>query len=159
MYLWADWNVCSEKLFDWDLCLRETDQLICNINELTNSYIVRAFIESYFQKNIVVCSWIPFCKKGSYRKETSQLICNTNSVGFCWKTLLHRLWLTSPSRMDLFFVSIGYMRNLLQKKLQSPDTNIIFLVSGREQIIKIIKSALLKVSQNNNRRDSHVYKC
>ena len=159
MYLWADSDICSEILFGRDFCLTETVWLICNVNGLTGSYIVRAFIERYFRKDSVVCSRIAFSKKGSYHKETSQLICNKDSAGFCWKTLLYRLWLTSPSRMDFFFVSIGYMRNLLQKKLQSPDTNIIFVVSGREKIIKIIKSALLKVSQNNNRRDSHVYKC
>ena len=45
------------------------------------------------------------------------------------------------------------------ENLQSRDTNIIFVVSGREKMIKIIKSALLKDSQNNNHRDSLVYKC
>ena len=35
----------------------------------------------------------------------------------------------------------------------------MFVVSGGEKTIEIIKSELLKVSQNNNRRDSHVYKC
>ena len=33
------------------------------------------------------------------------------------------------------------------------------MVSGREKIIKIIKSALLRVSQSNKLRNSHVYKC
>ena len=131
MYLWTDCNVCSEMLFDRDLCLREPCQLICNVNELTNSYIVRAFIERYFLKSIVVCSWIPFSKKGSYHKKTSQLICNANSVGFCWKTLLHRTWLTSPSRMDFFFCI--NMLHVKLKKLQSPDTIIIFVASGREK--------------------------
>ena len=42
-------------LFDRDLCLTEPGQLICNLNELTNSYIVRAFIERYFLESIVVC--------------------------------------------------------------------------------------------------------
>ena len=114
---------------------------ICNVNELTRSYIVRAFIERYFRNNIVVCSWIPSSKKGFYHKETGQLICNTNSVGFCWKALLHRLWLTSPSRMNFFSASICYTLN--QNNLQSPDTNIIFVASGRKKIMKIIKSALL----------------
>ena len=45
-------NVCSEILFDSDLCLTETGQLICTVNELTNSYIVRAFIERYFRKTL-----------------------------------------------------------------------------------------------------------
>ena len=70
-------------LFDRDLCLAETGQLMCDVNELTSSYIVRPFIETYFRKDIVVCSWIPFIKKSSYHKETRQLICNTNSAGFC----------------------------------------------------------------------------
>ena len=78
-------------LFDRDLCLSETCQLICNVNKLTGSYIAQAFIEMYFRKDIVVCSLIRFSKKGSYQKETSQLICNTNNAGFCRKTLLHRL--------------------------------------------------------------------
>ena len=42
------------------------------------------------------------------------------------------------------------------KKLQLPDTNFIFVVSGRE---KIIKSALLRVSQNIKVRNSRVYEC
>ena len=159
MYLWADWNVCSEKLFDWDLCLRETDQLICNINELTNSYIVRAFTESYFQKNIVVCSWIPFCKKGSYRKETSQLICNTNSVGFCWKTLLHRLWLTSPSRMDFFFfvffcfnmlhVSSKLCLNLCSRKWLRPSRDLIsyLMPLGLRQLNRLLGDGLTNCSK------------
>ena len=118
------------------------------------------FIERDFGKDIVVCSWIPFSKKGSYHKETSQLVCNTNSAGFCWKTLLHRLWLMSPSCMDFSFcnnVLHSYMLNW--KNLQSPDINIIFVVSRRKNRIKIIKSALLRVSQNNKLRNSHVYKC
>ena len=128
-------NAFKERLMPY------RNRSICNVNELTRSYIVRAFIERYFRKNIVVCSWIPSSKKDSYHKETSQLIYNTNSVGFCWKALLHRLWLTSPTRMDFFSVSICY--TLKWNNLQSPDTNIIFVASGREKI-KIIKSALLR---------------
>ena len=108
MYLWAECGICSEMPFGRDLCLKKTGQLICNINELTRFYIVRAFIERYFRKEIVVFSWIPFSKKGSYHKETSQLICNTNSAGFCWKKLLHRLWLMSPSHVDFFSVTMYY---------------------------------------------------
>ena len=107
MYLWTD-CVCSKIVFGRDLRLTETGQLICNVNKFTGSYIGRAFIERYFQKDMVVCLWIPFSKTGSYNKETSQLICNTNRVGFYWKTLLHRLWLASPSRMGFFSVMMYY---------------------------------------------------
>ena len=34
MYLWTDCGVCSEMPFGRDLCLTETGQLICNVNEL-----------------------------------------------------------------------------------------------------------------------------
>ena len=47
-------------------------------------------------------------------------------------------------------------RDNVCKNYQSPDNNIIFVASGRGEIIKIIKSAQLKVSQSDN---SHVYKC
>ena len=60
---------------------------------------------------------------------------------------------------DVTFSYVLHSYTLNEKNLQSPDTNIIFVVSVEEKIIKIIKSALLKVSQNNNRRDSRVYKC
>ena len=140
MYLWTDCGVCLEMPFGRDFCLTDDDLLICNVNELIGFYIVRVFIERYFRKDIVVYSWIPFSKKGSYHKETSQLTCNANSADFCWKTLLHRLWLKLPSRIDFSFC-------------------IIFVVSEREKIIKIIKSALLRVSQNNELSDSLVYKC
>ena len=145
MYLRTNCGVCSEMLFGRDFCLTETGRLICNVNELTGSYIVRAFIERYFRKDSVVYSWIPSSKKGSYHKKTSQFICNTNSASCCWKTLLHRLWLTAPSRMDFFFYVL-HSYTLNEKSLQSPDTNITFVVSERGKIIKIIKSALLKVS-------------
>ena len=139
MYLLTDCGVWSEMSFVRDLCLPETGQLICSVNELTGFYIVQAFIERYFWKDIVVCSWIPFSKKGSYHEETSQLICNTNSAGFCWKTLLHRLWLTSP-HMDFSFCSnVLHCYMLNYKDLQSPNTNVISVVSGREKVIKITK--------------------
>ena len=60
---------------------------------------------------------------------------------------------------DVTFSYVLHSYTLNEKNLQSPDTNIIFVVSVEEKIIKIIKSALLKVSQNNNRRDSRIYKC
>ena len=103
-----DCGVCSGMLFGRDLCNAESGNLIYNANELTGSYIVPAFIERYFRKDIVVCSWMPFSKNGSYRKKTSQSICNTNCVGFWWKTLLHRLCLTLPSHMDFFSVTMYY---------------------------------------------------
>ena len=72
--------------FGRDLCLTETHQLICNVNELTGFYIARVSIELNFLKDTVVCSWVTFSKKGYYQLDTSQLICNTNSAIFCRKT-------------------------------------------------------------------------
>ena len=46
--------VYFRKCFSLETCA--TSQLICNVNEFTVSSIVRAFIERYFQKDIVVCS-------------------------------------------------------------------------------------------------------
>ena len=37
-------------LFSKDLCLTEVGQLIWNVNELTDSYIMQTFIEKYFQE-------------------------------------------------------------------------------------------------------------
>ena len=113
-----------------DFCLTETGRLICNVNELTGSYIVRAFIERYFRKDSVVYSWIPSSKKGSYHKKTSQFICNTNSASCCWKTLLHRLWLTAPSRMDFFFF-MCYTVTRLTKKVDNHQILILHLWSLR----------------------------
>ena len=45
-----------------------------------------------------------------------------------------------------FFFYVLHSYTLNEKSLQSPDTNITFVVSERGKIIKIIKSALLKVS-------------
>ena len=56
MYLQTDCGVCSEMLFGRDLRLTETGLLIDNVNKLTGSYIVRAFIERYFRNDIVICS-------------------------------------------------------------------------------------------------------
>ena len=42
--------------FGRDLCIADTGQLVCNVNELTGSYIVQAFIGRYFRKDSVVCS-------------------------------------------------------------------------------------------------------
>ena len=50
-----DCGVCSGMLFGRDLCNAETGNLIYNVNELTDSYIVPVFIERYFRKHIVVC--------------------------------------------------------------------------------------------------------
>ena len=129
MYLRTDCGVCSEMLFGRDFCLTETGRLICNVNELTGSYIVRAFIERYFRKASVVYSWIPSSKKGSYHKKTSQFICNTNSASCCWKTLLHRLWLTAPSRMDFFFMCYTVTRST--KKVYNHQILILHLWSLR----------------------------
>ena len=53
-----DCGVCSGMLFGRDLCNAESGNLIYNANELTGSYIVPAFIERYFRKDIVVCLWV-----------------------------------------------------------------------------------------------------
>ena len=58
MNLWTDYVVRSEMPFGRDLCLTETGQLICNVNELTGFYIAQDFTERYFWIDIVVFSWI-----------------------------------------------------------------------------------------------------
>ena len=60
------------------------------------------------------------------------------------------------------FFFFGTMYSQLHVKLKKITVsrysyNIYGLWDGK--IIKVIKNALLKVSQDNNRRDSHVYKC
>ena len=39
-------------LFGSDLCLTETGLLICNVNELTGSYIVRNLLEDISEKTL-----------------------------------------------------------------------------------------------------------
>ena len=87
-------HICEQTLF---YCWNRSVELQCKSNDwfpYSASFYWKVFLNRHCGLFVNIFSK----KNSSYHKETSQLICNTNSMGFSWETFLrsHLLVLIFP---------------------------------------------------------------